>query len=54
LYARTHDPRREQQAKRFEEIKGKKDARDLEMMRSLEIRHDGESNSPKDQQKLNQ
>jgi Flp pilus assembly protein TadD len=54
LYARTNDPRRDQQAKRFEEIKGKKDARDLEMVRSLEIRRDGESNSPKDQQKLKQ
>jgi Flp pilus assembly protein TadD len=54
LYARTKDPRREQQAKRFEEIKGKKDARDLEMMRSLEIRHDGESDSTKGQQKFNQ
>lgn len=54
LYARTNDPRREQQVKRFEEIKGKKDARDLEMLRSLEIRRDGESDSPKDQQKLNQ
>jgi len=54
LYARTNDPRREQQAKRFEEIKGKKDARDLEMLRSLEIRRDGESDSSKGQQKLNQ
>jgi Flp pilus assembly protein TadD len=54
LYARTNDPRREQQAKRFEEIKGKKDARDLEMMRSLEISRDGESDSPKGQQKFNQ
>jgi tetratricopeptide (TPR) repeat protein len=54
LYARTHDPRRDQQAKRFEEIKGKKDARDMEMMRSLEIRRDGKSDSAKGQQKLNQ
>jgi tetratricopeptide (TPR) repeat protein len=54
LFARTNDPRRDQQAKRFEEIKGKKDARDLEMVRSLEIHRDGESNSPKDQPKLNQ
>lgn len=53
LYARTNDPRREQQVKRFEEIKGKKDARDMEMMRSLEIRRDGESDSAKGQQKLN-
>ncbi len=49
LYARTNDPRREQQSKRFEEIKDKKDARDLEMMRSIEIRRDGE---PGDQQSL--
>jgi Flp pilus assembly protein TadD len=54
LYARTNDPRRDQQAKRFEEIKGKKDARDMEMLRSLEIRRDGESNSPKAPPKLNQ
>jgi Flp pilus assembly protein TadD len=54
LYARTNDPRREQQAKRFEEIKGKSDVHDMEMMRSLEIRRDGESDSPKGQQKLNQ
>jgi cytochrome c-type biogenesis protein CcmH/NrfG len=54
LYARTNDPRREQQAKRFEEVKGKKDARDLEMTRSFEIRRDGESNHPEEQQKLKQ
>jgi Flp pilus assembly protein TadD len=54
LYARTNDPRREQQAKRFEEVKGKSDERDAEMMRSLEIYRDGESDSPKGQQKLNQ
>ena len=54
LYARTHDPRQEQQAKRFEEVKGKKDARDLEMLRTFEIRPDGESNNPKDPPKINQ
>jgi Flp pilus assembly protein TadD len=54
LYARTNDPRREQQTKRFEEVKGKKDARDLEMTRSFEIRRDGESNHPEEQQKLKQ
>jgi tetratricopeptide (TPR) repeat protein len=42
LYARTNDPRREQQTKRFEQIKDKKDERDLQMMRSIEIRRDGE------------
>jgi Flp pilus assembly protein TadD len=54
LYGRTHDPRREQQAKRFEEVKGKKDARDLEMLRTFEIRRDGDSNSPKDPPRFNQ
>ncbi|HEX4320529.1 MAG TPA: tetratricopeptide repeat protein [Acidobacteriaceae bacterium] len=54
LYARTNDPRREQQAKRFEDVKDKSDERDTEMMRSLEIRRDGESDSPKGQQKFNQ
>jgi len=49
LYARTNDPRREQQAKRFEEVKGKRDAQDLQMTRSFEIRRDGESNHPAEQ-----
>ncbi len=53
LYARTNDPRREQQAKRFEEVKDKKDARDLEMMRSLEIRRNGDSGSKQTLSKTN-
>lgn len=53
LYARTDDPRRTQQAKRFEEIKDKKDARELEMTRSFEIRRDGQSNHPAQPPKLN-
>lgn len=53
LYAHTNDPRRKEQAKRFEEVKGKKDARDLEMTRSFEIRRDGKSNHPEKPQALN-
>lgn len=53
LYARTGDPRRQQQAKRFEEVKGKKDALDLEMTRSFEIRRDGKSNHPDQPSKTN-
>jgi hypothetical protein len=44
LYAHTNDPRKTQQTKRFEEIKDKRDARELEMTRSFEIRRDGTSN----------
>lgn len=40
LFARTNDVRREAQAKRFDEIKDKKEERDLQMMRSIEIRRD--------------
>jgi tetratricopeptide (TPR) repeat protein len=40
MYARTGDARREEQSKRFEEIKGKKDEHDREMMRSIEFRKD--------------
>lgn len=54
LYARTNDPRRAEQTKRFEEIKDKRDERDLEMMRSLEIRRDGESSEPQSLSKTNQ
>jgi cytochrome c-type biogenesis protein CcmH/NrfG len=43
LYARSADARREQQSRRFEEVKDKKDERDREMMRTIEIRPDGES-----------
>ncbi|HTJ30783.1 MAG TPA: tetratricopeptide repeat protein [Acidobacteriaceae bacterium] len=53
LYARTNDPRRKEQAQRFEEVKGQKDARDLEMTRSFEIRRDGKSNQPEKPQALN-
>jgi hypothetical protein len=40
LYARTGDPRREQQSHRFEEIKNLKEEHDRQMMRNLEIRRD--------------
>jgi tetratricopeptide (TPR) repeat protein len=43
LYARTGDPRRDQQAVRFDEIKNKRDQRERDMMRVLEIRKDGET-----------
>ena len=42
LYARTNDARREQQTKRFEEIKNKREERDRQMKRVIEIRRDGE------------
>jgi len=42
LYARTNNPGREQQSKRFEEIKNKKEERDRQMRRVIEIRRDGE------------
>jgi tetratricopeptide (TPR) repeat protein len=38
LYARTSDPQRDQQARRFEEIKNMKQEQEREMMRVLEIR----------------
>jgi tetratricopeptide (TPR) repeat protein len=47
LYARTGDTRREQQSKHFEEIKDKKDEHDREMMRVIEFRPNGESESLK-------
>ena len=53
LYARTNDPRRAQQAKRFEQIKDKKDERDLQMMRSIEIRRDGEPSGGHEANNLN-
>ncbi len=40
LYARTGDQRRDRQSKRFDEIKDKKEQRDREMMRTIEIRRD--------------
>jgi len=41
LYARTGDPRRDQQSHRFDEIKNLKEERDREMMRVIEIRPNG-------------
>jgi tetratricopeptide (TPR) repeat protein len=38
LYAHTEDPKRDQQAQRFEQIKGLKQEQEKEMMRVLEIR----------------
>lgn len=38
LYARTGDPRREQQSRRFDEIKSMKEEQDKQMMRVIEIR----------------
>lgn len=46
LYARTGDARREQQSRRFDEIKNLRDERDRQMMRAIEIRPDGTSNRP--------
>ena len=45
LYARTGDQRRDGQSKRFDEIKDKREQRDREMMRSIEIRRDTGSDS---------
>jgi cytochrome c-type biogenesis protein CcmH/NrfG len=42
LFARTGDSRREQQSQRFEQIKNKKEERDRQMMRVIEIRPDDE------------
>ena len=42
LYARTGDSRREQQAKRFDEIKSKNETQYQEMMRIIEVSpHEG-------------
>lgn len=38
LYARTGDTRREQQSRRFDEIKAMRDERERQMMRAIEIR----------------
>jgi uncharacterized protein HemY len=43
LYARTGDVRREQQSRRFDQIKNKKEERDRQMMRVIEIRLDVEA-----------
>jgi len=45
LYARTGDPRRDQQSARFDQIKNMKEQQDRDMMRVLEIHKDGESNN---------
>jgi len=47
LYARTGDPRRDQQSKRFDEIKKEKEEQNRETMRAIEIRP---SESPTSQQ----
>jgi tetratricopeptide (TPR) repeat protein len=41
LYARTGDPRRDQQSKRFDEIKKQREEQNRETMRSIEIRASG-------------
>jgi len=41
LYARTNDPRREEQSKRFDAIKGKSEEQYREMMRVIEIQPQG-------------
>ena len=46
LYARTGDPRRERQSKRFEEIKGRMEQWNRDAMRVLEIRPNAEAHSP--------
>jgi tetratricopeptide (TPR) repeat protein len=47
LYARTSDPRRDQQSKRFDEIKKQREEQNRETMRSIEIRASG-SPDPKE------
>ena len=42
LYARTGDARRDQQSQKFDQIKNKKEERDKQMMRVIEIRPDGD------------
>ncbi len=46
LYARTGDSRREQQSRRFDEIKNLKEERDRQMMRVIEIRPNGSPSEP--------
>jgi len=48
VYARTGDARREQQMRRFEEVRNLKDEHDRQMMRVIEIRPDGSSNQLKE------
>jgi tetratricopeptide (TPR) repeat protein len=45
LYARTGDPRRDQQSARFDEIKSKREQEERDMMRVLEIHKDESSHS---------
>jgi tetratricopeptide (TPR) repeat protein len=45
LYARTSDPRRDKQSKRFDEIKKEKEEQNRETMRAIEIRPSGSLNS---------
>jgi tetratricopeptide (TPR) repeat protein len=45
LYARTGDARRDQQSKRFDQIKNEKEERDKQMMRVIEIRPDVDPSS---------
>jgi len=45
LYARTGDPRREAQSKRFDALKDEKEQQEREMMRAIEIRRDNRSDS---------
>ena len=44
LFARIGDPRRDQQSQRFDQIKNKKDERDLQMMRAIELRPENDPN----------
>jgi tetratricopeptide (TPR) repeat protein len=43
LYARTGDSRRDQQSQRFDQIKNKKEERDRQMTRVIEMRPDGDT-----------
>ncbi len=43
LYARTGDPRRDEQSKRFDALKDKKEEQDRQMMRVIEIRRNMEA-----------
>src|SRR5262249_50002385 len=47
LYARTNDPRRDQQAHRFEQVKDMKQEQEKEMMRAIEIRRNDQPDEPK-------
>lgn len=47
LYARTADPRREQQSQRFDKLKDQKEERDRLMMRVIEIRKDDPGPAPR-------